>query len=70
MPDDRKTIPGQGRDIYIEFMALGALVKVTAIDSVSGLEACIFGPRTTPREMLIKNALAKLDYIRCKSQKE
>lgn len=68
LPDDRKTIPGLGRDIYIEFMVQGALIKATAIDSVTGTEVCIFGPRSTPREILIKNALSKLDYVQTKKQ--
>lgn len=51
------------RDIYVEFRVQGNLVKVSAIDSASGAEVSIFGPRTTPRDTLIRNAVAKLEYI-------
>ncbi|MGB8600746.1 MAG: hypothetical protein WCD42_00970 [Rhizomicrobium sp.] len=68
MAEDRKTVSAPGRDIYIEFLVQGALIKTTAIDSVTGTEVCIFGPRTTPREILIKNAVAKLQYVQAKNK--
>ena len=42
------------RDIYIEFFAQGGLVKVSAIDSVTGTEVNLFGPANTPRDILTK----------------
>jgi hypothetical protein len=51
------------REIYIEFVAQGGVVKATAIDSVTGTEVCIFGAASTPRDVLEKNAVAKLEYI-------
>lgn len=68
LPEDRKTISAPGRDIYIEFLVQGALIKTTAIDSVTGTEVCIFGPRTTPRDILIKNAVSKLEYVQAKKK--
>jgi len=55
---------GQGKpEIYIEFVVQGGLVKATAIDSVTGTEASVFGPASAPREALSHNALAKLAYV-------
>lgn len=54
--------PDRG-DVYIEFVAQGGLVKVSAIDSATGTEVSIFGPASTPRSVLTKNALAKLEYV-------
>ncbi|MGA7712754.1 MAG: hypothetical protein WCA81_12685 [Rhizomicrobium sp.] len=50
-------------EVYIEFIVQGGLVKVTAIDSVTGTEVCVFGPVTAPREALTQNAVAKLEYV-------
>jgi hypothetical protein len=54
---------GKGREIYVEFVALAGLIKATAIDSLTGTEACIFGPASTPRAVLEKNAVTKLEYV-------
>jgi len=51
------------REVYIEFIVQGGLVKATAIDSVTGTEASVFGPATAPREALAYNAAAKLAYV-------
>ena len=48
------------REIYFEFTAIGAVVKVTAIDSVTGLEVSIMGPARTPQAELQRVALQKL----------
>lgn len=61
---------GDKPEIYIEFTQRGGLVKVTAIDSVTGTEATIFGPASTPREILTKNAVAKLAYVLKKNKGE
>lgn len=52
-----------GREIYLEFVACGGQIKATAIDSVTGIEATIFGPAATPRAVLERNAVAKLEYL-------
>lgn len=54
---------GDKPEIYIEFVVQGGLVKATAIDGATGTEACIFGPASTPREVLARNAAAKLAYV-------
>ncbi len=63
---------GGGRDrreIYLEFVACGGQIKATAIDGASGIEATIFGPASTPRAILEKNAVAKLEYLLRKKTK-
>lgn len=57
MPDGR-------REILLEFQVQGAFVKVTAIDSVSGLEASITGPANAPRATLEAAVMRKLNYVR------
>ena len=51
------------REVYIEFVMQGGLVKATAIDSATGIEASVFGPATAPREALAHNAAVKLAYV-------
>ncbi len=51
-------------EIYIECVVQGGLLKVTAIHSASGIEASVFGPASNAsREVLTRNAVAKLAYI-------
>ena len=50
-----------GREIYFEFMAIGATVKVTAIDSVTGIEVVVIGPTSASQADLQQLALAKLN---------
>jgi hypothetical protein len=52
-----------GGEIFIEFVALGNTVKVTAIDGKSGEEASIVGPAGAPREALVDAARRKLEYV-------
>ena len=54
---------GNKPEVYIEFIVQGRLIKVTAIDGATGLEASVFGPATAPRAALQHNALAKLRYL-------
>ena len=54
--------PGRG-EIYIEFVVQGSVVKVTAIDSVSGTEASVMGPAGAPRATLSEAAVRKLKYV-------
>jgi hypothetical protein len=51
------------REIYVEFVVQGNVVKATAIDSASGLEACIVGPATAPRATLAAAAARKLGFL-------
>ena len=53
-------------DILIEFVVQGRVVKATAIDSATGIEASVIGPATTRRELLTQAALRKLQYVLAK----
>jgi hypothetical protein len=48
---------------YLEYQQLGALVKVTAIDPVSRLEAVIQGPASAGEAALGRLAVQKLEYL-------
>jgi hypothetical protein len=56
-------LPPGPTEVYFEFVAQGAVVKVTAIDAGSGLEASIIGPAASPRTALEQAALRKLQYV-------
>lgn len=49
-----------GRDVYFEFVAIGNVVKVTAIDSVTGVEVSAMGPVSASQADLQQLALQKL----------
>ena len=51
--------PGE-REVYFEFAAIGNAVKVTAIDSVTGIEVSAMGPSSAPQAALQQLALQKL----------
>ena len=53
------TEPG-GDEVYFEFTALGAVVKVAAIDAATGLEVAVMGPASAGRVHLQNLALQKL----------
>ena len=57
-----KRAPGGGSapNYLIEFHAVGNAVKVSAIDPETGVEASIMGPIGAGREVLLRNAVAKL----------
>ena len=50
-------------EILIEFIVQGNVVKATAIDAASGVEASIVGPANAPREALSQAAVRKLKYV-------
>jgi hypothetical protein len=52
-----------GEGIYIEFVILGNVVKATAIDSASGLEASVMGPANAPRAAMADAARRKLEFL-------
>jgi hypothetical protein len=52
-----------GEGIFIEFVILGNVVKATAIDPASGLEASVMGPANAPRAAMIDAAKRKLEYL-------
>ncbi|MBP7721876.1 MAG: hypothetical protein KA155_05005 [Alphaproteobacteria bacterium] len=53
----------QGREIIIEFMPVGSIVKVSAIDSLSLTEISIQGPAAAGKETLKYNAIKRLEYV-------
>jgi hypothetical protein len=48
------------RDVFFEFIVIGATVKVTAIDSETATEVSIMGPANAAKSDLQKLALRKL----------
>ena len=49
------------RDVYFEFVALGNVVRVSAICSVTGVEVQVIGPAGAARHDLERLALRKLE---------
>jgi len=49
-----------GREVYFEFTAIGRTVKVSAIDSATGLEVSVVGPASASQADLQRLALQKL----------
>jgi len=47
-------------DVYFEFIAIGATVKVTAIDALTGTEVSVAGPASAAQADLERVALQKL----------
>lgn len=55
---------GKGSEIYFEFLVQGNVVKATAIDPVTGTEACVVGPAAaSAREALKATAARKLAFV-------
>ena len=52
-----------GKEVFIEFVILGNVVKATAIDPDSGLEASVIGPANAPRHAMAEAARNKLNYM-------
>ena len=54
-------MPGpEEREVYFEFIAVGNAVKVTAIDSLTGIEVSAMGPASATQMDLKQLALQKL----------
>ena len=51
---------GELRDVYFEFTAIGAVVKVVAIDATTGTEVSVMGPASAAQSDLEQLAVAKL----------
>lgn len=54
------------RCVFFEFIRNGNAVKVSAIDSVSGIEAAIVGDPRAGEATLKRLALQKLEYVMAK----
>jgi hypothetical protein len=50
----------KNRDVYFEFTVVGAVVRVSAIDSATGIEVVTMGPASASQADLQQLALAKL----------
>lgn len=48
------------REVYFEFIAIGAAVKVVAIDSVTAIEVSVMGPVSASQADMKQLALNKL----------
>jgi hypothetical protein len=48
------------REVYFEFTPVGAVMKVAAIDSVTGIEVTVMGPASASQADLERLALQKL----------
>ncbi len=49
--------------IYVEFIIQGKVVKATAIDPVTGIEASVVGPANAPQAAMADAARRKLEYV-------
>ncbi len=54
--------------IYVEFIIHGNVVKATAIDPVTGIEASVVGPANAPQAAMADAARRKLEYVMKKKQ--
>jgi len=52
--------PSEPREVYFEFITIGATVKVVAIDADSGTEVSVIAPAGAAQGGLERLALAKL----------
>lgn len=52
-----------GREIILELMPVGNLVKVTAMDTKTLTEVSTQGPKSAGEEILKRNALKRLEYV-------
>ena len=57
MPSDSE------RSYIVEFVQVGNVVKATACDPVTTREVSILGPASTPRALLQRNVVRKLEYV-------
>jgi len=51
------------REVIFEFVQIGRTVKVTAVDTTSGIEASIVGDPAAGEPALKRLALQKLTYV-------
>lgn len=57
-----------GREVLFEFRQIGAYVKVSAIDCLTGLEVSIVGDAKAGEVRLKHTALKKLEYVLAKQK--
>jgi hypothetical protein len=61
-------VSGPRGEIYVEYKQVGQIMKVTAIDADTGLEAVIMGPASTAQTQLQKIAVQKLKMLLKKAE--
>lgn len=53
----------QNREIIIEYIPVGQIMRVSAMDTKSLTEIVVSGPVTTPQSILKANAMKRLEYV-------
>ena len=53
----------KNREVIIEFIPVGAYVKVSAMDTKSLTEVVVQGAAGAPESLLKQNALKRLEYV-------
>ncbi len=63
MAAGRNAPRGQGGEVFIEFVPVGALVKVNAVDPATGTEVSIMASASVTQDVLARVAGNKLRYV-------
>jgi len=63
-------LPMDDKRVIIEFIKVGAYVKVSAIDPVSSVEVSIVGDPASSQERLKSTVLKKLNFVLSKRIKQ
>lgn len=53
----------KGREVIIEFVPVGHIVRVSAMDTKTLTEIVIQGPASAGEEVLKRNAVRRLEYV-------
>jgi len=53
----------KNREVIVEFIPVGQIVRVSAMDVQTLTEAVISGPANAPQSILKNNVLRRLEYI-------
>lgn len=53
----------QGREIIIEMLPVGQIMRVSAVDVQSTTEVTVQGPANAGKEILKRNAIKRLEYV-------
>lgn len=56
-------------DYIVEFTQIGGSVKVSAMDPATLTEASIVGPANLPRELLVRRAVQKLEFVLARNRR-
>lgn len=59
---------GSKQEYLLEFQRIHNTVKVTAVDPITGTEACIVGPANAGRAYLSRTAVNKLKWVMAKNE--